>query len=355
MNFVHIADMHFDVPFTTLNKNELGNERRLEQREAFRKIIEYIKQNEIDYFFICGDFYEHEYVKQSTIEYINNQFKEIPNTKIYIVPGNHDPKVANSYYSKYKWNGNVYIFSSEIEKISEENINIYGFGFDNFYMKNTKINEVKIDEPNKINILLTHGSVDGGSDELREYNPMKEQELKTLGFDYIALGHIHKSNYNKEQPSKIIYPGSTISLGFDELGSHGMIVGNIDGDKKLQLAFVPVDKKQFYEISLPVDEILSKEELIEAINSRDWNESGYYKIILTGKRNFEIQPLEILKYITVKNIIKIKDKTSIKIDLENLAQEESLKGIFVKNLLEKMTDENKKEILKAIEIGLEAM
>lgn len=355
MNFVHIADMHFDVPFTTLNKNELGNERRLEQREAFRKIIEYIKQNEIDYFFICGDFYEHEYVKQSTIEYINNQFKEIPNTKIYIVPGNHDPKVANSYYSKYKWNDNVYIFSSEIEKISEENINIYGFGFDNFYMKNTKINEIKIDEPNKINILLTHGSVDGGSDELREYNPMKEQELKGLGFDYIALGHIHKSNYNEAQPSKVIYPGSTISLGFDELGSHGMIVGNIDEDKKLQLAFVPVDKKQFYEISLPVDEILSKEELIEAINSRDWNESGYYKIILTGKRNFEIQPLEILKYITVKNIIKIKDKTSIKIDLENLAQEESLKGIFVKNLLEKMTDENKEEILKAIEIGLEAM
>jgi len=355
MNFVHIADMHFDVPFTTLNKNELGNERRLEQRAAFRKIIEYIKQNEIDYFFICGDLYEHEYVKQSTIEYINNQFKEIPNTKVYIAPGNHDPKVANSYYSKFKWNDNVHIFSSEIEKISEENINIYGFGFDNFYMKNTKVNQIKIDEKNKINILLTHGSVDGGRDELREYNPMKEQELKKLDFDYIALGHIHKSNYNEEKSSKIIYPGSTISLGFDELGSHGMIVGNIDEDKKVQLAFVPVDKKQFYEISLPVDDILSKEELIEAINSRTWNEDGYYKIILTGKRNFEIQPLEILKYITVRNIIKIKDNTTMKIDLDKLAQEESLKGIFVKNLLEKVTDENREEILKAIEIGLEAM
>lgn len=355
MTFVHIADMHFDIPFTTLNKNDLGNERRLEQREAFRKIIEYIKQNEIDYFFICGDLYEHEYIKQATIEYINNQFKEVPNTKIYIVPGNHDPKVANSYYSKFKWNDNVHIFSSEIEKISEEDANIYGFGFDNFYMKNTKVNQIKIDEPNKINILLTHGSVDGGSDELREYNPMKAQELKTLGFDYIALGHIHKLNYDKENPSNIIYPGSTISCGFDELGSHGMMVGNLDEDKKLQLAFVPVDKKQFYEISLPVDEILSKEELIEMINGENWNENGYYKIILIGKRNFEIQPLEILKYTTSKNIIKIKDKTAIKIDLNKLAQEENLKGIFVKNLSEKMTDENKEEILKAIEIGLEAM
>ena len=68
MKFVHIADMHFDVPFTTLNKKELGNIRRLDQRKALKKIIDYIKQNNIPYLFISGDLYEHEYVKQSTIE-----------------------------------------------------------------------------------------------------------------------------------------------------------------------------------------------------------------------------------------------------------------------------------------------
>ena len=82
MKFVHIADMHFDAPFTVLNQNNLGDRRRLEQREAFQKVIEYIKQNYIEYLFICGDLYEHEYVKQSTIEYINRQFEQIPNTKI---------------------------------------------------------------------------------------------------------------------------------------------------------------------------------------------------------------------------------------------------------------------------------
>lgn len=354
MNFVHIADMHFDVPFTTLNKNNLGNTRRLEQREAFRKIIEYIKQNEIDFLFICGDLYEHEYVKQSTIEFINNQFKEIPNTKIYIVPGNHDPKIKDSYYSKFNFNENVYIFGSEIQKISEQDVDLYGYGFDNFYMKNTKVNEIKIENPNKINILLTHGSIDGGYDELREYNPMKEAELKSLEFDYIALGHIHKPYY-RGNGQKIIYPGSTIGLGFDELGAHGMIVGNIDENKKLEIAFVPVDRKQFEEQNIVVDEILSKEDLIDSINMRNWNENRYYKLILTGKRNFEIEPVEILKHITTNNIIKIKDETTLKVDLEILAKEESLRGIFVKNLLEKMTEENKEQIIKAIEIGLEAM
>ena len=188
MKFIHIADMHFDVPFTSLNnKSELGDLRRLEQRKVFKQIIEYIKENEIEYFFIAGDLYENEYVKQSTIEYINNLFKEIPETKIYIVPGNHDPFLKNSYYAKFNWNNNVYIFNENIEKIELENIDIYGFGFNDFYLKNSKIENIKIENKNKINILLTHGSLDGGYDELRQYNPMKKIMLKQFDFDYIAL------------------------------------------------------------------------------------------------------------------------------------------------------------------------
>ena len=42
--------------------------------------------------------------------------------------------------------------------------------------------------------------------------------------DYIALGHIHKPYYDSEKQQRIVYPGSLVSLGFDETGSHGMIV-----------------------------------------------------------------------------------------------------------------------------------
>ena len=99
MKFVHIADMHFDAPFAVLNsRNKLGEKRRLQQREVFRKIIQYIKENNIEYLFIAGDLYENEYIRKTTADYINNLFKEIPNTKIYISPGNHDPYINNSIY-----------------------------------------------------------------------------------------------------------------------------------------------------------------------------------------------------------------------------------------------------------------
>ena len=64
MRFVHIADMHFDIPFTSLNnKEDLGEKRRLEQRNAFNKMINYIQENNVEYLFIAGDLYENEYVR----------------------------------------------------------------------------------------------------------------------------------------------------------------------------------------------------------------------------------------------------------------------------------------------------
>ena len=356
MKFVHIADMHFDSPFVNLSDRDvLGDLRRLEQRKIFKKVIEYIKENNIEYLFISGDLYEHKYVKLSTIEYINNLFKEIPNTRIFISPGNHDPYIKNSYYNKYNWNENVRIFDSEIEKIENDNINIYGYGFDDFYCTECGIEKLELDDLNKINILIMHGTVDGASIEEKQYNSITRKVLEEKGFDYIALGHIHKSDYN----TNIVYPGSTASLGFDELGQHGMIVGDIEKGK-LNIEFISLDDEQFKEINLNITDIISKEDLIEKINSIEIKNNKYVKIILTGYRNFEINKYDLLKYMQNDRIIKIKDNTKIAYNLEKMANESTLKGLFAKEMLEKMrrpdlTEEEKEIVEKAIEIGLGAL
>ena len=55
MKFVHIADMHFDSPFVNLsNKENLGEIRRLDQRKAFKKVIEYIKKIIQNFYLLLG-------------------------------------------------------------------------------------------------------------------------------------------------------------------------------------------------------------------------------------------------------------------------------------------------------------
>lgn len=351
MKFIHIADMHFDMPFTVLAKNGLAEQRRLDQRNAFNKMINYIKENNIEYLFIAGDLYENEYVRKSTIEYINNCFKQIPNARIYITPGNHDPYLVNSYYNKFEWNENVHIFT-KIEKIEDEKLNIYGYGFTDFYSKKVEL-PTNIDT-SKINILVMHADLDGATKEVGEYNPILESELKNTNFDYIALGHIHKNNFNESK--KILYPGSMIAGGFDELGKHGMLVGEInEQNKKMSLEFIELDNKEFVEENIDISKIESQEELIENINQIKIDENKYYKIILTGTKNLELNTNELIKHIQNKNIIKIKDKTKIEYDLEKISKEQSLKGIFVKELLELINEDNREEILESIYIGLSLM
>lgn len=223
MRFVHIADVHLDVPFTTLEERGLSEKRRLEQREALKKVIDYIKENNIPYLFICGDLYENEYIRESTIEYLNRLFESIIDTKIYIVPGNHDPYLKNSYYAKFNWSSNVKIFRENVQKYEDSNVCIYGYGFEDFYMRKSEYENIRIENRGKINILLTHGELEGSGKE-EEYNPISKNVLSNLGFDYVGLGHIHKISYNDYEGQNIVYPGSLVSLGFDELGKHGMIL-----------------------------------------------------------------------------------------------------------------------------------
>lgn len=160
MRFIHIADTHFDTPFTNLSlKNNFGKIRRLEQREVLKKIIQYIQENKIEYLFISGDFYEHEYIKKTTIEYINHLFQKIPQTQIFITPGNHDPYLKNSMYYNFEWNDNVKIFTSKIEKVTTPKADIYGVGFEDFYHPGINLDNIIIEDKNKVNIFITHGSL----------------------------------------------------------------------------------------------------------------------------------------------------------------------------------------------------
>lgn len=390
MRFIHMADIHFDSPFTVLtDKKDFGTKRRLEQREAFRKAIEYISKEKIQYLFIAGDLYDQNYIRESTIDFINNLFKTIPDTKIFISPGNHDPFLKNSFYNTFNWNENVTIFNDEIKRIELEEVDIYGYGFSDFYCSNSKVEEIKIKNKKKINILLVHGALDSSKSIDVQYNPISTNKLKEIGFNYIALGHIHKKT--EENKHNFIYPGSMISFGFDELGEHGMLdiiiekndetinnknkLNNIEKNKlnknnnlnnlennylinknKIKINFIKLDNRIFEEKSIDISDINSQEELIEILDKIEEKEEIFLKIILIGTKKIEINKQEICKLTTNKNILKIKDKTETKYDFDQLAMQNNFKGIFVKKMLQKLKDENynQEEIKQAIEIGLKA-
>ena len=127
MKFIHMADLHFDTPLISLKNNrDLIKKRRTEHRQIFRDVISLAKKEEIDFLFISGDLFEQKFVEKSTIEFIMSSFQLIPDTKIFITPGNHDPLIKSSPYLIYDWPENVTIFNGEVGMFSFDDVNIYG-------------------------------------------------------------------------------------------------------------------------------------------------------------------------------------------------------------------------------------
>lgn len=183
MKFIHMADLHFDTPLISLKNNrDLIKKRRTEHRQIFRDVIQLVKKENIDFLFISGDLFEQKFVEKSTIEFIISSFQLIPDTKIFIAPGNHDPLIKNSPYITYDFPENVVIFNGEVGMFSYDNINIYGLGFTNYEFASDEIKNIEIEDEEKINVLVVHGTLDGAS---KKYLDIKSKDIEK--FDYVAL------------------------------------------------------------------------------------------------------------------------------------------------------------------------
>lgn len=133
-----------------------------------------------------------------------------------------------------------------------------------------------------------------------------------------------------------------------------MVVGEIiNADSKLnciKYKFVPIDEMQFEIIELDISNYNSIQEIISKLSFKN----NIYRIVLTGTRNVDIEELKSSIALLSENIFDIRDNTKLAIDLKKISNEKNLKGVFVKNMLEKAKEdkENEDKYLKAIEYVL---
>ena len=97
--------------------------------------------------------------------------------------------------------------------------------------------------------------------------------------------------------------------------------------------------------------------MIETINDIEISKGELIELELVGIRNFEIDIYDLYKFIFRDQIIKIKNNTKINLNFEKIKNEKTLRGFFIKemlNKLENVSDDSEREcMIRAMEIGLE--
>ncbi|MGL5150240.1 MAG: metallophosphoesterase family protein [Clostridium sp.] len=362
IKILHCADIHFDTPFKEFN-GDLALRSKEEIREVFSNIIDLCIKSSIQILLIAGDVFDNLTVNRDTLKYIERELLRIPHIYIFISPGNHDPYNTKSFYKLVNWPENVHIFTGDMEsiEISKLNTNVWGVGFNNKYQHKTLLRD-EIIKNNFINLMVMHGEITSSNSH---YNPITVEDIGNSNMDYIALGHTHQfSGILKSNNTYYAYSGCPQGRGFDEQGRKGIILGEVSKGAN-NLKFIPTSRREYVEVKVDISECNSIYEIVgEIIASKEEHErkNNFYKIILRGdiSENININ-IDLIKEKLSNEFYfcKIKDETSVKLNIEELRDSISIKGMYAQKLLDDIdmcNDEEEKKILEmALKLGLKSL
>lgn len=371
IKFIHCADIHLDAPLTSAGGDgRRSSLRRQDIKAVLAEIVRRAAVEKAELLLISGDLYEHDYVQKTTLRFINELFSSIPHTRILIIPGNHDPFTAGSWYRNFSWSPNVYILSPDNPDILLEDLGVYaqGAGFSGFYGDGAFQDRIRPAKPGYINILLAHCTLDltVGS---KAYNPVSSEFLSSLGMDYIALGHFHSRITGAGARRNIYNPGSPEPLGFDEPGEHGIFQGTLapdaDGAIAPTVEFIRLNRRQYKSVSVSITGCLTHEAVVQRIRDAagaDGGDSWLYQVTLTGyvDKDFHIDVIQLQEALEgLFFSCRLVNNAVPDYDFMEIAREPGLRGLFVRKMLERIQaaeDERNRELLyRAAYFGLEAL
>lgn len=353
MKIIHCADLHLDSEMNTNLTSIQAKERKNEILLSFTKMVKYAKDNEVRIIMIAGDLFDTKNVSVKTKNIVKDCIYNNPQIDFLYLKGNHD---VNSFLNGLdEIPDNLKLYSNEWSSSRYDNIVITGVELDSY--NNNTIYSSLILNKNDMNIVLMHGqeSLYAGKDNAEIINL---GAMRNKNVDYLALGHIHTYKANPIDARGIYcYCGCLEGRGYDECGAKGFVL--IDtADGKLQHKFIEFSKRIIYEIPVDITGMETTSEVDVAIARAVGNivPESLVKVILTG--TIHIDSERNLNYLSQKYnelfySFKLYDQTKLAIHIEDYRYDATLKGEFIRFVLEQnYTEQDCKEI---IETGLKAL
>lgn len=328
MKFIHLADVHLAA--VPEGGTELGKIREKEIYQTFYRILDRCREEQIDLLLVAGDLFHRPPLVRELKE-INYHFSKLGHTRVVLIAGNHDYIGTHSNYQGFKWASNVTFLSSHIlESVYFEDLNtrVYGISYHKRDYMEPLPEATRPDRDTEISILMLHG---GEAGKL----PFDKKRLAAAGFDYVALGHIHKPQLLAE---RMAYSGSIEPLDKNETGGHGYILGEIRGHGGgFNCKFIPFSSRRYHQLDVTVTPEMTNGAIGDFCEARiqEMGEENIYRIRLSGRRSPDFVPDKEMLF-SLGIITEVLDDTMPDFDFERLAQENSdnILGMFIRRILD---------------------
>ncbi len=345
MKIIHTADLHLQSKMDGL-PSEKTKIRREEILHTFERLCSYAKENGVTAVILAGDVFDTAKNSEKVVSRFLEAIASATPVDFIFFTGNHDEGLE--FLSQKTLPDNIKVISDEWGYIQYQNVVISGITLTKSN-SNVLYDTLSLDNEN-VNIVCMHGQI---VNYVGDYNDelIFLPKLKDKNIDYLALGHIHAYSLEKlDARGKYGYSGCLEGRGFDETGEKGFVLIDVEG-KQLKTHFLPFAKRCLYTVEVDVTDIDNWYNFANKIISdlSAYNKDSLIKVVLKGEHLVSVEvDVEYLNNRLNEKFFfaKVYDQTTLKIGESDYENDKSVRGEFVRTVLNSdMSEEMKKAVI----------
>ena len=232
-------------------------------------------EESVDFVIIAGDLFDGKWRDMNTGLWMAEQFRRLLQAgnrnggiPVYIARGNHDAE--SEVRDSVTWPENVFEFSTrrpETFVIEHLDTALHGQGFSSRKMPDDLTGDYPDPIDGMFNIGVLHTSLTGNSAH-DTYAPTSAERLVACGYDYWALGHIHRRERVRESSPVIAFPGNIQGRHINEPGAKGCLLVSVENARVESVDFRATDVARWFRVDIGLDADDGRGELIEKVRQR---------------------------------------------------------------------------------------
>ncbi len=258
MKLLHAADLHLDSPLRGLSRYEGAPAERIRAatRRALENLVAFARDEQVDLCVIAGDLFDGDWRDYSTGLFFAAQMADLMRADIpvVIVRGNHD--AASQITRNLALPDNVRVLSDtqpETVEYADIGVAVHGQSFAQRVVTDDLAAKYPQALPDRFNIGLLHTCATGRAGH-ENYAPCQIETLRSKGYDYWALGHVHTREILSEDPW-VVFPGNIQGRHARETGPKGATLVEFDRDGVQRVEHRQLDVVRWRRLEVDVSEV----------------------------------------------------------------------------------------------------
>jgi len=242
--FLHGADLHIDSPLRGLESYQDAPVEQIRGavRRAFDRLVDLAVEEEVALVLLAGDLFDGDWKDYNTGIYFMNRMGRLKEAGIlvFIVSGNHD--AASQITRALRLPENVVLFSHnrvETRVLQDLGVALHGRSFPSRAVSEDLTRDYPQAAQGLFNIGLLHTALTGRPGH-ETYAPCTPAALKSKGYQYWALGHVHRREEVSRDPW-ILFPGNIQGRHIRETGPKGCTLVTVQEGQVLQVEHRDLD------------------------------------------------------------------------------------------------------------------